>query len=122
MATTLTLKQRAITLPALPAALKYYNKYSIASLSLATLFVFYFILPHGGVLHPLFSLSVFYILILPMMSLALSVMAIRQIYRTNDRGIILSYIALGVTTLYFMVALAVPLVLIGLYLLYSFVI
>jgi hypothetical protein len=118
---TLTLKQKALSFPAVPASLKYYNKYSLLSLSLATLFVLYFIMPHGGVFHSVFSLSIFYILVLPFLTLILSVMAIRQIYRTNDRGIVLSYIALGITGLYFMVALAVPLVLIGLYIIYSLI-
>jgi hypothetical protein len=123
---TLSIKQRALALPrtlalpALPDALKQYNKYSILSLALAALFILYFIIPHS-VLYPLLSFNVFYILIVPAAALVLSVIAIRQIYGTQEKGIVLSYIALGITTLYFMVALAIPLVLIGLYLLYSFV-
>ncbi|MBX4198350.1 hypothetical protein KW782_03390 [Candidatus Parcubacteria bacterium] len=56
------------------------------------------------------------------MALTLAVISLRQISKTQDRGRLASYIALSITTLYFMVALAIPVVLIGLYLLYSLVI
>jgi hypothetical protein len=119
---TITLKQQTLTLPAIPVALKQYNKYSLLSLSLALIFILYFIIPHGGILQPLLGFSVFYILVVPALALVLSVIAIRQIYKTQARGITLSYIALSITTLYFMVALAIPLVLLGLYIIYSFII
>jgi hypothetical protein len=92
------------------------------SLALVALFVLYFFIPHGGAFRPVFGLSMLYIVILPIVAMVFSIKSLRQIAHTNDRGRVLSYIALGITTLYFMVALAIPLVLVGLYLIYSFVI
>jgi hypothetical protein len=120
---TLTLKQRTLALPAAAVALKQYNKYAISSLILAIIFLSYFIIPHVGVLSSVFNFSVFYVLVVPALALVLAVLGIRQIKmnKTHDRGIALSYVALGITTFYFMIALAIPLVLLGLYIIYSFI-
>ncbi len=118
-----TLTYRTQTLPsiAIAAPFKQYNKFAIVSLLLASLFVLYFLLPHGGVFAPVFNLSVLYILIVPAVAMVTSVLAIRQMHQTHERGHMMTYFALGITTLYFMVALAIPLVLVGLYIIYSFI-
>jgi hypothetical protein len=116
--TTVAINQQAIRSYSLPSV---YNKYSLVSVALAVLFVLYFLVPHVGVLSSVLSFSMFFLVILPLIAFALSLVALRQIMRTHDRGIILSYIALGITSLYFMVALAVPVVIVGCYILYSYV-
>jgi hypothetical protein len=119
--TTLTLKQNTFNPQAALAPLKQYNKYSLMSIVLAALFILYFFLPHGGALQPVFGMSVLYVLFVPIAALVTSIIAVRQISHSHDKGLIMSYITLSITTLYFMVALAIPVVLIGLYLLYSYV-
>ncbi|MDQ3014716.1 MAG: hypothetical protein M3Q73_02545 [bacterium] len=114
-------RPQALNYPSVPASLKQYNLYSFLSLALVALFILYFILPHTGVLAPLFDLNVVFILFVPAAALILSVMGIRQFSTNHNRGVVMSYIALGITTLYFMVALAIPLVLIGLYIIYTFI-
>jgi EamA domain-containing membrane protein RarD len=102
----------------------HYNKYAYASLALALLFVFYIFLPHPAPLKSLFSFTVFFILIVPISAFILSIMSIRHAARTKEaeKGTTLGYVALGVTSLYFMTALAIPVVLVGLYVLYAYVI
>jgi EamA domain-containing membrane protein RarD len=98
-----------------------YNKYSLLSLGFAFLFILYFLIPHSGPLSALFSLSIVYLVLLPALAFLFAVLSLRQIARTQEKGSLLSYVALGVASLYFIVALAIPFVLIGYYLVYSYV-
>lgn len=116
--TTLTYTQAQSA--SLPRFFGHFNKYALASIVFAILFISYFVLPHHGVLSSVLQYNVVFIVFIPLIALALSVISLRQIPVTHDRGITLSYITLGITGLYFTVALAVPFVLLGLYFIYSY--
>ena len=98
-----------------------YNKYALASFTFAALFISYFLVPHSGILSPVMNFSVFFVVFAPFIGLLLSVISIKQISRTHNKGMVLSYISLGITGVYFMVALAIPVVLIGLYFVYTYI-
>ncbi len=102
----------------------HYNKAAYISLALVLLFVLYVFLPHPTFLRPILNFSVFYILIVPLAAFILSIFAIKHAARSEEaeKGTAFGYVALSVTTLYFMTALAIPVVLIGCYLLYSYII
>ncbi len=117
--TTIAIKQQAIPSYSLPT--QNYNKYTFMSLVLVALFILYFFVPHVGVLNSVFNLSIVFVVFIPLAAFVLSLISVRQISQTHGKGMVLSYIALGVTSLYFMVALAVPVVIVGFYILYSYV-
>ncbi len=102
--------------------LGHYNKYAVLSMIFAALFVAYFIIPHQGIVNLIFRFEVFFIVFVPFIALIFSIISLRQISHNHDKGMTLSYIALGISGLYFMVALAIPVVLLGLYLIYTYVI
>jgi cytochrome bd-type quinol oxidase subunit 2 len=97
-----------------------FNLNAFLSLVLAAIFILYFSLPHSGVFRGVFQLSVLYLIFIPAIAFVLSVVGLRQISRTHDRGIVFGVVALFVTSLYFIVALATPIVLLGLYIVYSY--
>ncbi|MBA3285365.1 MAG: hypothetical protein H0U27_09965 [Nitrosopumilus sp.] len=103
-------------------ALSHYNKYAVLSMIFAALFISYFIIPHEGLFSAIFRFNVFFIVFVPFIALMFSIVSLRQISHNHDKGMTLSYVALGISGLYFMVALAIPVVLVGLYLIYTFVI
>ncbi|MES2437372.1 MAG: hypothetical protein V4519_05180 [Patescibacteria group bacterium] len=103
-------------------ALQAVNKAALVSISLTVLFLSYFLVPHVGVFSYIFDASLLFVILAPVVALFSAVVSLRQIHRSGDKGLTISYVALGITSLYFMVALAVPIVLIGTYLLYTYVI
>ena len=99
-----------------------FNLSSVSSILLAFLFLSYFIVPHDGILFPVLRLNLLFLLVVPLCALACSIIALIQISKTNERGVVISYVALGISSLYFVTALAVPVVIAGLYFLYAYVI
>jgi len=98
-----------------------FNIYAITSALLSFLFILYFFIPRSGMLRYALSFSVLYIIFVPLFSFILSIFSLRQIARTRERGAVLSYCALAITSLYLMVALAIPVVLFCLYMIYTYV-
>jgi hypothetical protein len=116
---TLVLKQpRVITLPF--QKVLGYNLSAFLSLILASVFVLYFCLPHTGMMSSVFQLSIIYLVFVPLAAFVLSVIGLHQISYTHDRGTVFGVIALFVTSLYFIVALATPIVLLGFYIVYTY--
>lgn len=101
--------------------IKGFNKTAVLSVLLSVLFVSYFLVPHTGSIGSLYQFSILFVVIMPIVALASSLIAVHQISRTGDRGLMLSYVSLAITSLYFIVALAIPFVLIGSYLVYMYV-
>lgn len=100
----------------------YYNKYALLSTICVLLFISYFLIPHHGILSSVLQFDLLFIMFIPFAALILSVIGLRQITRTHDRGMIMSYITLGIMGFYFIVALAIPMVLLGLYILYTYLV
>ena len=105
---------------AIPSFWRSYNKYALLSVLMATLFVSYFFLQPIDALAPIFNYSIVFIVFVPIAAFVLSVISLKQIAHTHDKGATLGYAALGITSLYFMVSLAIPLVLLGMYLMYTY--
>jgi hypothetical protein len=103
----------------------HYNKAAVASLTLVGIFLLYLFMPYTSALNRLFhfNYSLLFIVLVPLVAFALAIFSIKHASRIQrkEKGTSLGYIALGVTTLYFMTALAIPVVLIGCYLLYTYV-
>ena len=119
---TLTLKQarsRAITFPI--SFVGRYNKFALMSTISALLFLMYFLIPHIGVMYAFFSMNVFFVFIAPLAALIFSAISLRQITKNHDRGIYMSVTTLILTSLYFITALAIPFVLVGCYVLYTYI-
>jgi hypothetical protein len=97
------------------------NRGAIISFALTLIFLSFFVLPHTGILHIAFRFSVFFMLILPCLTFILSLLSIHHMLATGERGMALGYVALSVTALYLIVALAIPFVLMALYLVYTYI-
>lgn len=100
-----------------------YNKLSVLSFVLSLSFVTYFLALAANILlfHSFLRFSLLFIVLAPICAAALALMSLRQINQTHENGSVLSYIALSISALYFTVALSIGFVLIGLYLLYVFI-
>ena len=124
--TTATIKRDRFTRLSIPnVSLVGYNTTAIFSIVFAGLFMMYFLVPHVGILKQFFNLSFFYVLVAPLAAFILAVISMRQILRSDvshssDGGLIMSVSALVVTSLYFIVALAIPLVLLCCYVVYTY--
>ncbi len=100
--------------------IKAFNRYSLVGAGLLGIFLMYFFIPHVGVFDVIFSPSIFYLIIIPSISLVFALVALRQMKYGLQKGKTLSYVTLGITTLYFMVVLAIPFVLFLMYIMYTF--
>ncbi len=105
-------------------ALHFPYTYPTALLSLAfmSMFIVYVFLPHPPALRSLMNLSVLFVVVLPLVSFVLSIISIRQGLYNHEKGIYLAYSAFALASLYFMTALAVPLVLLIYYVVYTYII
>lgn len=120
--TTVALKQNSIISSSVSAfPLQKTNPFAIIAAVSTLLFIAYFIVPHAGPLAQLFRLSILYVVVLPLISFAAAAIALRQLQITGERGVIVSYLSLALTSLYLIVGMAIPVVLLGLYLLYTYV-
>jgi hypothetical protein len=98
------------------------NLFAILAGASVVLFVAYFIIPHSiSFFGPLFHWSIIFVVFMPLLAFASSVIAVRQISRTGEYGKTMSYVALSLTSLYFITGLAIPFVLVGCYILYAYV-
>ncbi len=113
---------RAHTPEAIAVESERMSKASIASMALVMCFVLYFLVPHVGMAATIFRFNMMYIVVVPFVTFLLSTYAVYHARLHHERGIALGYLALSITTVYFIVALAIPLVLIGLYIIYSFLV
>jgi hypothetical protein len=119
---TLTLNPTRTRIPEKISFLTNVNKSALVSIALTVLFLSYFLIPHEGMFSLLYQLNIVFIIVIPAAAFLLSLMSLRQIAHTQQKGSILSYGALAVTSLYLIVALAIPFVLFGLYIVYAYLI
>lgn len=118
--TTIAIQQDKVA--SKPLFIHKYNKAALVSFLLALLFASYFVIPHDSFLYPLYKFSILFVVVLPALTFILSILSVRQIMTTHERGATLSYIALSMTSLYLIAGMAIPFVLIGLYIVYSYII
>jgi hypothetical protein len=97
------------------------NKYIAASTIFIALFLAYLVVPHVGTIRSVFHLSVFYVIVCPIAAFIFAILGVHQIYKTGERGLLAAYITLAISTLYLVVGMAIPVVLVGFYILYAYV-
>jgi hypothetical protein len=68
-------------------------------------------------------LSMLFVVITPALALLFSIISLRRYvkFHTEVRGMFLAYISFFISSLYFVTALAMPIVLLGLYLMYVYI-
>jgi hypothetical protein len=100
-----------------------YSVGSILSFSFALLFIAYLIVPRIGILNSVHHLgvSLVFVILMPIASFILALYSLRHHQVFQNRELIMSYSALAITSLYFITILAIPVVLIGYYFLYSYI-
>ncbi len=103
--------------------LPHYNKLSVVSFILSLSFIIYFLVLASNVLffHTFLQFSLVFIVCIPLLAGALAAVSLRQMRESNEHGATLSYIALSITALYITATLSIGFVLIGLYVLYTFI-
>lgn len=98
-----------------------YNKLSILSFAISLSFVVYFLAIATNLLlfHTTLRFTLVFLFVAPLAALTLSLISLRQIQETRERGATLSYVALSIAAFYFTIALSIGFVLIAFYLLYT---
>jgi hypothetical protein len=128
--TTIALPRRRIKAfrPALAVEAVPYSTLALASIGCVALFISFILFYQTGFFNSLsFAATAFwsslFIVIAPALALVFSVIALRRYIKLHEqvRGMFLAYISFAVSATYFVTALAMPLVFLGLYFIYVYI-
>jgi hypothetical protein len=100
-----------------------HNYAGLLSFALSLVFILYLFFPSRSLFGPLAHFSLLFIMIIPVAAFCVALFSLRD---TGKFGIVekeslFGYASLGITSLYFITALAIPVVLIGFYILYAYI-
>lgn len=94
------------------------NNAALLSVFFASTFILYFFLPHIRSM----GINMIFVVVVPLVAFVMSVVALRQIAHSHERGSVMSLAALSLVSLYFLTALAIPFVLVCIYIIYTYII